>query len=318
MRQALIVGIDHYKTQPLAGCVSDAENMYALLRQHENNDPNFQSKIVTSSGDGELISRAKLREDIATLFTSQADVALLYFSGHGFLSPVGGYFVTQDASRYDEGISMDEVLNYANQSPSQEKVIIIDCCHSGAFGTPVAMPINTTALKEGVSIIAASRANQASSEVNGSGLFTSSICDGLKGGASDVLGGVTAANLYAYVDEALGAWTGQRPVFRTNVSRFVSLRQNHPIVALENLRLLSTYFSTVDSVFALDPSFEFTHPEYNPENGRIFQILQKYRAARLVEPIGTEHLYYAAIESRACKLTFLGQRYWKLASEGRL
>lgn len=46
---------------------------------------------------------------------------------------------------------------------------------------------------------------------------------GLKGGAADIGGNITPASLYSFVDQSLGAWQ-QRPVFKTNISRFLPLR----------------------------------------------------------------------------------------------
>jgi hypothetical protein len=40
--------------------------------------------------------------------------------------------------------------------------------------------------------------------------------------------------------------------------------------------------------------------------------------ARLVEPVGADHLYFAAMQSGACRLTALGRHYWRMADEGRL
>jgi hypothetical protein len=49
-----------------------------------------------------------------------------------------------------------------------------------------------------------------------------------------------------------------------------------------------------------------------------FAILQQCRAARLVEPVGAEHIYYAAMERKSCRLTPLGRHYWALAKEKRI
>lgn len=39
------------------------------------------------------------------------------------------------------------------------------------------------------------------------------------------LGDVTPGSIYAYIDRSLGGWE-QRPVFKANIKRFVSLRKN--------------------------------------------------------------------------------------------
>ena len=38
----------------------------------------------------------------------------------------------------------------------------------------------------------------------------------------------------------------------------------------------------------------------------------------LVCPVGEEHMYYAAMNSKSCKLTPLGQHYWNLVKSGKI
>jgi hypothetical protein len=38
----------------------------------------------------------------------------------------------------------------------------------------------------------------------------------------------------------------------------------------------------------------------------------------LVIPIGEDYMYYAAINSKSCKLTALGYQYWRLVNEKKL
>ena len=115
----------------------------------------------------------------------------------------------------------------------------------------------------------------------------------------------------------LGAWD-QRPLFKSHVSRLVSLRRCEPGLDLAILRLLPIYFPDPDKEFGLDPSFEPDAEPKNEENEKIFLHLQKYRAARLLVPVGEEHMYYAAMNSKSCRLTPLGQFYWNLARGGKL
>jgi hypothetical protein len=71
-------------------------------------------------------------------------LSVFYFLGHGYLNDLGGYLVTQDAANFDEGISMSDLLAMANLSQSQEVVIILDCCHSGALGSIPSIPKDTS------------------------------------------------------------------------------------------------------------------------------------------------------------------------------
>ena len=53
----------------------------------------------------------------------------------------------------------------------------------------------------------------------------------------------------------------------------------------------------------------------NETNVKIFNDLQKLESVGLVVPDGHEHMYYAVMESKACKLTAIGQHYWRLVKE---
>jgi hypothetical protein len=74
-----------------------------------------------------------------------------------------------------------------------------------------------------MTILTASTEKQYASEQNGSGVFTTLFVDALDGAASNIVGEITPGSVYAHIDQSLGAWE-QRPVFKTNVTEFVSLR----------------------------------------------------------------------------------------------
>ena len=149
---ALIVGIDHYKHSPLNGCVNDAIAMREVLSRNWDGSVNFNSRLLTSSDT--IVTRASLKAHLSQLFSRPADVALLYFSGHGLLNDLGGYLVTQDAMQFDEGIAIGDVLTMANQSEARQVIVILDCCHSGALGAVSSIKRDTSLLRKGVSIYA--------------------------------------------------------------------------------------------------------------------------------------------------------------------
>lgn len=317
MKKALVIGIDNYPSAPLSGCVNDANAIANTLETNGDGSPNFSVRLITSPNTD--VTRSLLRGEIEALFAGESDMALLYFSGHGFIKSTGGYLVTKDVAQYDEGVSMDEILNMANHSKAKNKVIILDCCYSGALGTPRVTNNNNNLaqLSEGLSVLTASRDSEPAMEVNGSGVFTSLVVDALKGGAADLRGNITPGSLYAYLDEALGAWD-QRPIFKTNVSSFASLRNTPPKVPFEILRKITTYFVTPETEHALNPSYEDTEESANAENVKVFKDLQKFQSVGLVIPVDEEHMYYAAMNSKSCKLTALGYQYWRLVDEKKL
>lgn len=315
MRKALVVGINDYPGSPLSGCVNDATSIAGLLEVHGDGSPNFSVLLMTCPS--RQVTRPVLREAIENLFSGDPDMALLFFAGHGYVKSTGGYLVTVDAKKYDEGVSMDEILALANQSHAKNKVVVLDCCHSGAMAAPALYGNGTAQLSEGLSVLTASRDYESSLEVNGSGVFTSLLLDALRGGAADLRGNITPGSLYGYVDEALGAWD-QRPIFRTNVTSFASLRKIPPKVPFEVMRRITQYFSTPDAEHKLDPSYEDTEITADPAKVKIFKDLQKLQSVGLVVPVDAEFMYFAAINSTSCRLTALGYQYWRLVNEKKL
>lgn len=319
MRRALCVGIDLYSFGALRGCVSDAERMNLLLARHEDGTPNFECRtmIAPNAGGRDVVTRAALKQAIDQLFKDKADVALLYFSGHGTENNLGGYLVTQDAKNYDEGVAMADVLKMANDSKADEVVILLDCCHSGRIGNLPAIDNMKAVLREGISILTASRGDQVSVEASGAGLFTSLVADAIEGGAADILGGVTAPAIYAFVEAALGAWD-QRPLFKSHVSKVICLRKCNPPIDPAVLRDLPSLFPVPAEDLALSPEFESTYDQKDDVKNVIFCKLQSLNRVHLVVPVGAAHMYEAAVQSRACRLTASGRYYWRLAKDGRI
>jgi hypothetical protein len=319
MRRALCVGIDFYSFGALRGCVSDAERMARLLRRHEDGTPNFECRTMVgpSGGKTEVVTRATLKEAIERLFKDKAGVALLHFSGHGTENNLGGYLVTQDAKKYDEGVAMTDVLTMANDSRTEEVVIILDCCYSGNLGNVPAVDNMKTVLREGISILTASRGDQVSVETSGGGLFTSLVADALEGGAADLLGNVSAPAIYAFVEAALGAWD-QRPLFKSHVSRVVPLRKCKPSIDTVVLRELPSLFPVPAEDLPLSPEFESTCPQVDAAKNAVFCKLQSLNRVHLVMPVGAPHMYEAAMRSKACRLTASGRYYWRLAKDERI
>lgn len=319
MRKALVVGIDNYSQCPLRGCCNDADEVAKLLSCNDDGSPNFAVKLQKN-----ISTKAILRKHIEECFSGDADVALFYYSGHGHIDNVGGYLVTPDFTNYDYGVSLQDVLNIANASRCKDKIIILDSCHSGFMGSISTAGQSTAVINEGVTILTASRSIEASVEINGHGLFTSLLIEALCGSAADITGYITPGGIYAYIDKALGPWE-QRPVFKTNVTRFTPLRKVTPQVDMSIIRRICTYFPSEDAEMPIDPSFEPTNsldvmheviqPYANPDNTKIFSDLQKLEGIGLVVPVGEEHMYFAAMRSKTCALTSIGKQYWRLVKD---
>ena len=154
-------------------------------------------------------------------------------------------------------------------------------------------------------------------EENGQGLFTSLFVDALNGGAANLVGEVTPSAIYSHIDKSLGPWD-QRPLYKANVSKFVSLKQTQPPIPLSELKKLRDYFEAPGEVFDLDPTFEPDSRKPDEKNTQIFATLQKLVKLNLVVPVGEDHMYYAAMHSKGCRLTVLGEHYWRLIDRKRI
>ena len=144
-----------------------------------------------------------------------------------------------------------------------------------------------------MTILTASRDDQPSLEQDQRGVFSRNLCGALDGGAADVLGKVTVAGLYSYLTESFGAFS-PRPTFKSNVDRLRDLRVCRPWVQPAELRRLPELFVAEDAELWLDPSYEPSAGHGDDDRQRDFALLQRCRVARLVEPVGVEHLYFAA------------------------
>lgn len=324
MRKALIVGINYYEHSPqLYGCVDDSHSVKAILERHGDGSVDFDVQLLTGTGSKDAVSKAKLRDYIRKLFEDDSEIALLYFAGHGHIEATGGYILASDSRTGDEGIPLADVLVYANESKAKNRIIILDSCHSGIAGTPPTTGQNAL-ISEGMTILTASTSEQYATEKDGQGVFTTLLVDALSGGAANLTGDISPGSVYAYIDQSLGAWQ-QRPVFKTNVKSFVSLRKVQPAIHLEDLRLISELFPYPGAQIKLDPSFEpephgrtDRMPDPDPENTRKFAILQRYARVNLVIPVDAPHMWHAAMQSKSCKLTVLGEHYRRLVERGRI
>lgn len=324
MRRALVVGIDKYQhISPLFGCVNDARAVAARLERNEDKSRNFDVRTVVGDDPKDMLDRDELRSAVEELFKGDGEVALFYFAGHGHIEATGGYLCAGDCKSGNDGVPLSDIMTYANASGFRNKIIVLDSCHSGIAGSHPAHG-SMAELKDGVTILTASTADQYASEKNGSGVFTTLFCDALDGGAANLLGDVTPGSVYAHIDQSLWAWA-QRPVFKTNVQSFISLRKVRPPLALADLQRIAEFFPDKDYHFPLDPAYEperpvaqavSSAPAPDPKKNEIFAILQRFNRLNLLVPEDAPHMYHAAMESKTVRLTALGEHYRRLVAEG--
>lgn len=324
MRKALVVGINYYSNiSPLYGCVDDAYSVKSVLDRNSDGSINFAVKLQSGTGPTDQVTRSLLRQSIQELFAGDEEIALFYFAGHGHIEATGGYLCASDTVSGDDGIPLAEIVSMAGASRARNRILVFDSCHAGIAGAS-SHSTRVSELTEGLTILTASTAEQYATEENGAGVFTSLFVDALSGGAANLVGDVTPGSVYAHIDQSLGPWN-QRPVFKTNVKKFVSLRRTQPPIETSDLRRIAEFFPKPGHEFSLDPSFEpergpgdISVPSPDPQKTQIFAILQRFNRVNLVVPVGAPHMWHAAMASKSCRLTVLGEHYRTLAARGLL
>ncbi|MFL6213397.1 MAG: caspase domain-containing protein [Blastocatellia bacterium] len=331
LKRALVVGINTYKyANKLSSCVADAKAMARLLEQNADGRGNYHCRVLLDKIEGRKpITRAALRKACADLFFDFDGDVLFYFSGHGALTPFGGHFCAFDSQKNDWGIPMQEVVEMANDSKARHILMILDCCHGGDIADPAMMNSRRggdplAVLRENLTVIAASRAPQASFEAGGHGLFTAAVLDALEGGAADHMGWVTAPSIYAYIERRFGAFD-QRPVYKSYATGTAVVRECAPLIERLKLRRLVELFKAQDYLYPLDPEHE-PEDEYgivrepvNQKKVAVAQLFKEYRDAGLLKPSTPgEQLFWTARRSHTVELTPRGREYWWLIKNNKL
>jgi len=133
-RLALIIANSEYNDPKLARLVTPSHDAEALAKVL--GDPAIGGFEVTL-----LVNQAQrvVLEAIACLYQykRKGDLLLLYYSGHGIKDEYGTLYLAVKDTKTDivsaTAISAAFVRDQLDKSSSQRKVVVLDCCHSGAF-----------------------------------------------------------------------------------------------------------------------------------------------------------------------------------------
>lgn len=205
---ALLIGnssypADEHNLQTLKGPVKD---IAALNRALVDKDTG-----LFADADVTLLAEATSTKAVRALgkffgAATRDDVLLVYFSGHGKLDQSGRLHLcmydTESTDLLSTAVSSTRINEFADASRARNVVIVLDCCHSGAFrggdlGDAVAGP--------GRYVLTSCRGSQLANDAtveNGTSFFTQHFVDGLISAASDQDrdGYVTFSDLYSYVN----------------------------------------------------------------------------------------------------------------------
>ncbi|WIM99576.1 caspase family protein [Actinoplanes oblitus] len=241
-RLALLVAAYDYADEGLrrlAAPAHDAEALAAVLR-----DPAIAGFEVTT-----LINEPHHRVGAAIgelcRDRRRDDLTLLYFTGHGLKDDDGRLYLATSDTRRDtllfSAISAEQIDRALEGCASRRKVLILDCCYSGAFpaGRLAKADEGVHTLERfqgrGRTVLTASDATQYSFEGDrayGSAMqsvFTRYLVEGLRDGTADLDGDgdITLDELYAYVhDRVVAEMPQQRPKKQDDVEGRIVIARN--------------------------------------------------------------------------------------------
>ncbi|HKR49804.1 MAG TPA: caspase family protein [Pseudonocardiaceae bacterium] len=237
----LIATYDYQDTglRRLTAPAHDAEALAAVLQ-----DPDIAGFEVTT-----LVNQPhhRIGEAIGDFYCDRRgdDLTLLYFTGHGLKDDNGRLYLAMSNTRRDSllftALSAEQIDQAMEGCVSRQKVLILDCCYSGAFPAGRIAKADTAvhALERfqgrGRTVLTASDATQYSFEGNqphgqaAQSVFTRYLVAGLRDGSADLDGDgdITLDELYSYVhDRVVEEMPQQRPKKQDNVAGRIIIARN--------------------------------------------------------------------------------------------
>jgi uncharacterized caspase-like protein len=150
-RVALVIGVSAYKQVPqLTNPARDADAMTALFKKAGFDAVDNRRDL----GISEL--RRAIRDFSAT--SQDADVAVVYYAGHGIEVDGANYLVPADARLAsdfdieDETISLDRVMR-ALDGAKRLKLVILDACRDNPFATSMKRTVASRAIGRGLATV---------------------------------------------------------------------------------------------------------------------------------------------------------------------
>lgn len=181
----------------------DAKDLEEILGDKDS--CGFETKLYLNKPSQTVLG--DFEETTTRADLTKNDTILFYYSGHGILRGNDLCLVsneTQRARRGTTSIEANKVLGLLRESQAKRRVLILDCCYSGAIGTKggdAEDTLSTLAHSFGTCILTASTALQAAKEredvdrQKGNGVFTKALIDCLREPSKD---SITVDDLYLY------------------------------------------------------------------------------------------------------------------------
>lgn len=224
----VFIGVSTYQHAELnlSFADKDAQGLHEFFsRQFQDRIPADQFHLLTN----QEASRGMILRTLGEVLrrAQPEDLVIISLAMHGLLDPSGQdlYFLTHEADPNfpeDNGISRHDLLRQIDRSKAKKIVLLLDACHTGAFGSSgslVAMRAASTVdinrllnamgqAQAGLAVLTSSSAAEQSQEgdnfCGGHGAFTCALLTGLQGEADSNRNGlVELRELYDYTYRAV-------------------------------------------------------------------------------------------------------------------
>jgi uncharacterized caspase-like protein/Tol biopolymer transport system component len=216
---AFLVGNDTFPKDPsippLRFTQNDARELAAVLENPET--CGFETRLYLNRASQEVLTDL----DQISGELGQDDTLLFYYSGHGKLRQKNELcLVSNETTTKSLGatsIRTRLVLEYLQGSFARRRILILDCCHSGAIASIYKAVDSKSALDGlansfGTYILTASTSIELAEEreKDGHGVFTKALIDCLREGPKER---ITINDLYEYAHARLRVSANQTPLF---------------------------------------------------------------------------------------------------------
>ena len=147
-RVALVIGNSAYqRVSPLSNPASDAAAVAGLLKEAKFDSVDLRQNLSVSD----------LRRAVSEFFdqAANAEVAVVYYAGHGIEVDGVNYLIPVDAALardrdvYDEAISLDRVLQ-AVELARKLRLVILDACRDNPFTKSMKRAFSSRAISRGL------------------------------------------------------------------------------------------------------------------------------------------------------------------------
>jgi len=263
-KYALLVGVSNYDTlSVLPGATRDIKEISKILQ--DSSLGGFLLENITLLEDPD---RTEVEEAIYELFDDRkkGDLALFYFAGHGVVDKIDQFYLAARRTCKKRGnlkditaISARYLQEKMGQSLSEQQVIILDCCFSGAFSKGmIARGTNTINLEflggKGRAVLASSTSTQYSFEhqLSGLGVYTHYFIEGIQTGTADrdKDGWISVDEIHEYVSSKVKEYCVEQDIDPPMRPEIYAIREGYKIFVAKagNIKLsLIPFSSSIDS-----------------------------------------------------------------------